>query len=142
MENKKVAVRKLFLLLTLMLLSGALLSGCMTTRNMEGKPIMPADVGKIIDGVTTQSQLVSMFGPPYDIVKDPLTPGAVTYKYRFYYNKYVHVGSEMLTPSSEKYKEKLIVKIKDGIVVSSSFTSTGNVSLKEILKNRSAGGGD
>lgn len=131
--------KKIFIAISVLLLSVSALSGCMTTRNMQGKPIMPADVGKIIDGVTTQQQLIGIFGPPSEIVKNPFTPGIVTYKYKFYYRKYVHLGNEMLTPSSKRLKEKLSVKLKNGVVISSSFTSTGNVNLKDIIKQREAG---
>jgi predicted small secreted protein len=123
-----------FLVLSAVMLSGFALTGCATTRNMQGKPIVSANVGKIINGTTTEPQIVSMFGPPYSIEKNPLSPGAVTYKYRFKYRKYVHLGNEILTASTKKYKEKLDVVIKNGIVISHSFTTTGNTSLKKILK--------
>lgn len=125
-----------FLLLTVIAFSGFALSGCATTRNMQGKPIMSANVAQIINGTTTEPQIVSMFGPPYSIEKNPLTPDTVTYKYRFKYKKYVHLGNEILTTSTRKYKEKLDVVIKNGIVVSHSFTVTGNTSLKKILKKQ------
>ena len=130
------SAKSFFLLLTVIAFSGIALSGCATTRNMQGKPIMSANVARIINGTTTEPQIVSMFGPPYSIEKNPLTPDTVTYKYRFKYKKYVHLGNEILTTSTRKYKEKLDVVIKNGIVVSHSFTVTGNTSLKKILKKR------
>ena len=130
------SAKLLFLLLTVIAFSGIALSGCATTRNMQGRPIMSANVAQIINGTTTEPQIVSMFGPPYSIEKNPLTPDTVTYKYRFKYKKYVHLGNEILTTSTRKYKEKLDVVIKNGIVVSHSFTVTGNTSLKKILKKR------
>ena len=130
------SAKLLFLLLTVIAFSGFALSGCATTRNMQGKPIMSANVAQIINGTTTEPQIVSMFGPPYSIEKNPLTPDTVTYKYRFKYKKYVHLGNEILTTSTRKYKEKLDVVIKNGIVVSHSFTVTGNTSLKKILKKQ------
>ena len=130
------SAKLLFLLLTVIAFSGIALSGCATTRNMQGKPIMSANVAQIINGTTTEPQIVSMFGPPYSIEKNPLTPGTVTYKYKFKYEKYVHLGNEILTTSTRKYKEKLDVVIKNGIVVSHSFTVTGNTSLKKILKKQ------
>ncbi len=75
-----------------------------------------------------------MFGPPYSIKKNPLKPGVVTYKYRFRYKKYVHLGNEILTTSTRKFKETLYVVIKNGIVIGHSFTTTGNISLRRILK--------
>ena len=128
------SAKLLFLLITVIAFSGIALSGCATTRNMQGRPIMSANVAQIINGTTTEPQIVSMFGPPYSIEKNPLTPGTVTYKYRFKYKKYVHLGNEILTTSTRKYKQKLKVVIKNGIVISHSFTSTGNTSLKKILK--------
>ena len=130
------SAKLLFLLLTVIAFSGIALSGCATTRNMQGRPIMSANVAQIINGTTTEPQIVSMFGPPYSIEKNPLTPGTVTYKYKFKYEKYVHLGNEILTTSTRKYKEKLDVVIKNGIVVSHSFTTTGNTSLKKILKKQ------
>ncbi|MDA8158293.1 MAG: hypothetical protein M0034_03810 [Deltaproteobacteria bacterium] len=130
------SAKLLFLLLTVIAFSGFALSGCATTRNMQGKPIMSANVAQIINGTTTEPQIVSMFGPPYSIEKNPLTPDTVTYKYRFKYKKYVHLGNEILTTSTRKYKEKLDVVIKNGIVISHSFTTTGNTSLKKILKKQ------
>ncbi len=130
------SVKAFFLLLIFIALSGFALTGCATTRNMQGNPIMSANVAKIINGTTTESQIVSMFGPPYAIEKNPLTPGTVTYKYRFSYKKYVHMGNEILTASTRKYKQKLSVVIKNGTVISHSFTSTGNTSLKKILKKQ------
>jgi hypothetical protein len=130
------SAKLLFLLLTVIAFSGIALSGCATTRNMQGRPIMSANVAQIINGTTTEPQIVSMFGPPYSIEKNPLTPDTVTYKYRFKYKKYVHLGNEILTTSTRKYKEKLDVVIKNGIVVSHSFTVTGNTSLKKILKKQ------
>ena len=126
--------KKAFLLLPVLLLSVFTLTGCVTTRNIQGKPIMSTKVDKIINGVTTLSQIVSMFGPPYSTSKNPLTPGEVTYKYRFYYHKYVHLGNEILKSSTRKYEEKLDVVIKNGIVIAHSFTTRGNTSLKNILK--------
>jgi|GEM_PF-2073757 len=134
MNIKKVKL--FFLLLTVIAFSGFALSGCATTRNMQGRPIMSANVDKIINGTTTEQQIVSIFGPPYSIEKNPLTPDTVIYKYRFKYQKYVHLGDEILTTSTRKYKEKLDVVIKNGIVISHSFTVTGNTSLKKILKKR------
>ena len=136
-KNSKPS-KKVFLFLSVILLSSFALTGCATTRNMQGKPIMSANVGRIINGTTTESQLVSIFGPPYEVEKNPLTPNTVTYKYRFYYKKYVHLGNEILTTSTRKYKQKLDVVIKDGIVVSHSFTSEGNTSLKKILKKQNS----
>jgi hypothetical protein len=130
------SAKLLFLLLTVIAFSGIALSGCATTRNMQGRPIISANVAQIINGTTTEPQIVSMFGPPYSIEKNPLTPGTVTYKYKFKYEKYVHLGNEILTTSTRKYKEKLDVVIKNGIVVSHSFTVTGNTSLKKILKKQ------
>ncbi len=130
------SAKLLFLLITVIAFSGIALSGCATTRNMQGRPIMSANVAQIINGTTTEPQIVSMFGPPYSIEKNPLTPDTVTYKYRFKYKKYVHLGNEILTTSTRKYKEKLDVVIKNGIVVSHSFTVTGNTSLKKILKKQ------
>ena len=130
------SAKLLFLLITVIAFSGIALSGCATTRNMQGRPIMSANVAQIINGITTEPQIVSMFGPPYSIEKNPLTPDTVTYKYRFKYKKYVHLGNEILTTSTRKYKEKLDVVIKNGIVVSHSFTVTGNTSLKKILKKQ------
>ena len=130
------SAKLLFLLLTVIAFSGIALSGCATTRNMQGRPIMSANVAQIINGTTTEPQIVSMFGPPYSIEKNPLTPDTVTYKYRFKYKKYVHLGNEILTTSTRKYKEKLDVVIKNGIVISHSFTTTGNTSLKKILKKQ------
>ena len=130
------SAKLLFLLLTVIAFSGIALSGCATTRNMQGKPIMSANVAQIINGTTTEPQIVSMFGPPYSIEKNPLTPDTVTYKYRFKYKKYVHLGNEILTTSTRKYKEKLDVVIKNGIVIGHSFTVTGNTSLKKILKKQ------
>ena len=130
------SAKSFFLLLTVIAFSGIALSGCATTRNMQGKPIMSANVAQIINGTTTEPQIVSMFGPPYSIEKNPLTPDTVTYKYRFKYKKYVHLGNEILTTSTRKYKEKLDVVIKNGIVISHSFTTTGNTSLKKILKKQ------
>ena len=130
------SAKLLFLLITVIAFSGIALSGCATTRNMQGKPIMSANVAQIINGTTTEPQIVSMFGPPYSIEKNPLTPDTVTYKYRFKYKKYVHLGNEILTTSTRKYKEKLDVVIKNGIVISHSFTTTGNTSLKKILKKQ------
>ena len=128
------SAKLLFLLLTVIAFSGIALSGCATTRNMQGRPIMSANVAQIINGTTTEPQIVSMFGQPYSIEKNPLLPDTVTYKYRFKYRKYVHLGNEILTASTKKYKEKLDVVIKNGIVISHSFTTTGNTSLKKILK--------
>ena len=130
------SAKLLFLLLTVIAFSGIALSGCATTRNMQGRPIISANVAQIINGTTTEPQIVSMFGPPYSIEKNPLTPDTVTYKYKFKYEKYVHLGNEILTTSTRKYKEKLDVVIKNGIVVSHSFTVTGNTSLKKILKKQ------
>ena len=127
-------MKKIIIFFSIIFISGVLLTGCATTRNMQGKPIMSANVGKIINGATTEAQIVSMFGPPYSIEKNPLSPDTVTYKYRFKYRKYVHLGNEILTTSTRKYKEKLKVVIKNGIVISHSFTTTGNTSLKKILK--------
>ncbi|MCL4542683.1 MAG: hypothetical protein M1458_02905 [Deltaproteobacteria bacterium] len=126
--------KKAFLLLPVLLLSVFTLTGCVTTRNIQGKPIMSTKVDKIINGVTTLSQIVSMFGPPHSTSKNPLTPGEVTYKYRFYYHKYVHMGGEILTSSTRKYGQKLDVVIKNGTVIAHSFTTRGNTSLKKILK--------
>jgi hypothetical protein len=130
--NKKAV----FLFISLMLLAGLTLSGCATDRNMQGKPIMQSSVDKIINGVTTESQVISMFGPPYSLKKNLLSPGTVTYKYRFSYKKYVHLGNEILTTSTRKYKEKLNIVIRNGIVTAHSFSSTGNTSLKKILKKQ------
>ena len=126
--------KRVFLLLSVLLLSVFALTGCATTRNIQGKPIISTNVNKIINGTTTESQIVSIFGPPYAIEKNPLTPGEVTYKYRFYYRKYVHLGNEILTSSTRKYEQKLNVVIKNGIVIAHSFTTRGNTSLKHILK--------
>ncbi|MHB8231729.1 MAG: hypothetical protein ACYDDB_02355 [bacterium] len=130
--------KKLLLFLPLIMLSGVALTGCATTRNMQGKPIMSANVAQIVNGTTTESQLVSILGPPYEVEKNPLTPNTVTYKYRFYYKKYVHIGNEILTSSTRKYKQKLDVVIKNGIVISHSFTVKGNTSLKKILKKQNS----
>jgi acyl dehydratase len=111
-----------------------MLAGCATTRNIEGKPIPDSNVDKIINGTTTKSQIISMFGPPYSIKTNPLKPGVVTYKYRFRYKKYVHLGNEIFTASTRKLKEKLYIIMKNGIVISHSFTTTGNISLRRILK--------
>lgn len=126
--------KRTFLLLSVLLLSVFTLTGCATTRNIQGKPIMSSNVNKIINGTTTESQIVSMFGPPYSIEKNPLAPGEATYKYRFYYHKYVHLGNEILRSSTRKYREKLSITIKNGIVIAHSFTMRGNTSLKSILK--------
>ncbi len=126
--------KRAFLLLSVLLLSVFTLTGCATTRNIQGKPIISTNVNKIINGTTTKSQIISMFGPPYSIKKNPLVPSEVTYKYRFYYHKYVHLGNEILTSSTRKYKQKLNVTIKNGIVIAHSFTTKGNTSLKKILK--------
>ena len=134
MSIKIKSAKIFFLVLSAVMLSGFALTGCATTRNMQGKPIMSANVGKIINGTTTEPQIVSMFGPPYSIEKNPLSPDTVTYEYRFKYRKYVHLGNEILTTSTRKYKQKLDVVIKNGIVISHSFTTTGNTSLKKILK--------
>lgn len=124
-----------FIIMMLFLLSGLALTGCATTRNIQGRPIVSANVGRIIDGTTSESRIVSMFGPPREIEKNPLSPNTVTYKYRFYYKKYVHLGDEILTASTRKYKEKLKVVIKNGIVISHAFTVSGNTTLKKALKN-------
>jgi hypothetical protein len=124
----------IILFLSVIFISGVMLAGCATTRNTVGKPILTSKVDNIINGATTKSQIISMFGPPYSINKNPLKPGVVTYKYRFRYKKYVHLGDEILTASTRKFKEKLYVVIKNGIVISHSFTTTGNTSLRRILK--------
>ncbi|MGC8554579.1 MAG: hypothetical protein ACP5NA_03725 [Candidatus Acidulodesulfobacterium sp.] len=124
----------IILFLSVIFISGVMLTGCATTRNTVGKPILTSRVDKIINGTTTKSQIISMFGPPYSIKKNPFKPGVVTYKYRFRYKKYVHLGNEILTASTRKFKEKLYVAIKNGIVISHSFTTTGNTSLRRILK--------
>lgn len=137
-KNSKT-VRNIFLFLSIILLSSFVLTGCATTRNIQGKPIMSANVNRIINGTTTEAQIISMFGPPYEVEKNPLNPNTVTYKYRFYYKKYVHLGNEILTTSTRKYKQKLDVVIKKGIVIAHSFTSEGNTSLKNILKQENLG---
>ena len=48
------SAKMFFLLLTVIAFSGFALSGCATTRNMQGKPIMSANVAQIINGTTTE----------------------------------------------------------------------------------------
>ncbi len=131
---KKFAV--LFLAAVLPVLA---LSGCATTSTVEGKPIISSSVGKIKDGVTTEKQVISMLGNPYSIEEDPLN-GTRTLKYRFYYRRLLHLGSEIVTSSTRKYNEKLDVITKNGIVISHSFSSEGNISLDEAIRNSGAGG--
>lgn len=132
----KNMTKGIFLLLPALFLSVFMLAGCATTRNMQGKPIASANVNNIINGQTTESQIINMFGPPYAIEKSVVRPGVTTYKYRFYYHKYVHLGNEILTSSTRKYEEKLDVVIENGIVTGSSFSTHGNTSLKDILKEQ------
>ncbi len=132
--NAYKQLKVIILFLSVIFISGLMLTGCATTRDITGKPISTSNVDKIINGTTTKSQIISMFGPPYSIKKNPFKPGVVTYKYRFRYKKYVHLGNEILTTSTRKFKEKLYIVIKNGIVISHSFTTTGNTSLKKILK--------
>ncbi|MCL6120225.1 MAG: hypothetical protein M1584_04220 [Deltaproteobacteria bacterium] len=132
--NARRLSKVIILFLSVIFISGVMLAGCATTRNIEGKPIPDSNVDKIINGTTTKSQIISMFGPPYSIKTNPLKPGVVTYKYRFRYKKYVHLGNEIFTASTRKLKEKLYIIMKNGIVISHSFTTTGNISLRRILK--------
>ena len=132
--NARRLPKLIVLFLSVIFISGVMLAGCATTRNIEGKPIPDSNVDKIINGTTTKSQIISMFGPPYSIKTNPLKPGVVTYKYRFRYKKYVHLGNEIFTASTRKLKEKLYIIMKNGIVISHSFTTTGNISLRRILK--------
>lgn len=66
--------KRAFLLLSVLLLSVFTLTGCATTRNIQGKPIISTNVNKIINGTTTESRIVSIFGPPYAIEKKPVDP--------------------------------------------------------------------
>ena len=132
--NARRLSKVIILFLSVIFISGVMLAGCATTRNIVGKPIPDSNVDKIINGTTTKSQIISMFGPPYSIKTNPLKPGVVTYKYRFRYKKYVHLGNEIFTASTRKLKEKLYIIMKNGIVISHSFTTTGNISLRRILK--------
>lgn len=125
---------KIFVLVSILVISVLALSGCATTRNIEGKPIMSASVDRITNGVTTKSQILQMFGPPLSIKKNILKSDEVTYAYRFRYKKYVHLGNEILTSATRKLTEKLDVTIKNNIVIAHSFTMQGNTSLKKILK--------
>jgi outer membrane protein assembly factor BamE (lipoprotein component of BamABCDE complex) len=125
---------KIFVLISILIISVLALSGCATTRNIEGRPIMSATVNKITNGVTTKGQVLQMFGPPLSIKKNMLHPGEVTYRYKFRYKKYVHLGNEILTSATRKLTEKLDVVIKNSIVIAHSFTMQGNTSLKKILK--------
>ncbi len=129
-------MKKLSIFLSILLFSGFVLTGCAIMRNIQGRPITSSNVGKIINGTTTESQIVSIFGPPHSTEKNPLMPGIVTYKYRFKYKKFLHLGDEVFTASKRTYKEKLDVVMKNGIVISHSFTTTGNISLRKILKNK------
>ncbi|MFW0883986.1 hypothetical protein ACMCNP_02825 [Candidatus Acidulodesulfobacterium sp. H_13] len=132
---KTIVTGKLFLFFLVAGISAIALTGCATTRSMQGKPIVPNKVNKIINGTTTKSQLISMLGSPYSIEKKPRTSNTVVYKYRFYYNGYTHIGNEILTASMKKYEQKLDVVIKNGIVIAYSFTAKGNISLKNVLNN-------
>ncbi len=132
---KTIVTGKLILFFLVAGISALALTGCATTRNMQGKPIAPNRVNKIVNGTTTKSQLISMLGSPYAIEKKPLTSGTVVYKYRFHYNGYTHIGNEIFNASMKKYEQKLDVIIKNGVVIAYSFTSKGNISLKNVLNN-------
>lgn len=128
--------KKIIAVISAIFLSAIVLTGCATTRNIQGKPISSSAVNSITNGSTTKSQLVNIFGPPYSIKKNPFHPNTEIYKYKFSYYKYVHMGNQILTTSTKKFKEKLLVTIRKGIVVAHSFTTTGNTSLKHILKKQ------
>ncbi|MHB8292247.1 MAG: hypothetical protein ACYDEG_07265, partial [bacterium] len=123
-------------LFSIMMISALALSGCATTRNIEGKPIMSSSVNKIINGVTTKKQILQMYGPPISIKRNILKPAVETYKYRFRYKKYMHLGDEILTSATRKLTEKLNITFRHNIVIAHSFTTQGNISLKKILKNK------
>ena len=127
---------KLLILLSVLFFSVLTLSGCATTRSMEGKPIMSSAVGKIVNGKTTKPQILRMFGPPEVVQRNPLKPEEVTYKYRFNYRKYVHLGNEILKPSTRKLKERLYIVFKNNVVISHKFSYKGNTSVKKILKQQ------
>ncbi len=127
--------KKILILSSIMMISALVLSGCATTRNVEGKPIMSSSVNKIINGVTTKKQILQMYGPPLSIKRNILKSGIETYKYRFRYKKYMHLGDEILTSATRKLTEKLDITFRHNIVIAHSFTAQGNISLKKILKN-------
>ncbi len=128
--------KKILILFSIMMISALALSGCATTRNVEGKPIMSSSVNKIINGVTTKKQILQMYGPPTSIKRNILKPAVETYKYRFRYKKYMHLGDEILTSATRKLTEKLNITFRHNIVIAHSFTTQGNISLKKILKNK------
>jgi outer membrane protein assembly factor BamE (lipoprotein component of BamABCDE complex) len=128
--------KKILILFSIMTISALALSGCATTRNVEGKPIMSSSVNKIINGVTTKKQILQMYGPPLSIKRNILKFGVETYKYRFRYKKYMHLGNEILTSATRKLTEKLNITFRHNIVIAHSFTTQGNISLKKILKNK------
>ncbi|MHB1679843.1 MAG: hypothetical protein ACYCTB_04935 [bacterium] len=128
--------KKILILFSIMMISALALSGCATTRNIEGKPIMSSSVNKIINGVTTKKQILQMYGPPISIKRNILKPAVETYKYRFRYKKYMHLGDEILTSATRKLTEKLNITFRHNIVIAHSFTTQGNISLKKILKNK------
>lgn len=130
-------LKTIAMLLSAISISGIMLAGCATMRNTTGRPILSSNVDKIINGTTTKSEILAVFGPPYSIEKNPFKPHVSTYKYRFRYTKYVHLGNEILTASTKKFKEKLYIVIKNGIVISHSFNTTGNISLRRVLKKKS-----
>lgn len=132
--------KKILFLFAIMAVSALALSGCATTRNIQGRPIISSSVNKIINGVTTKRQILSMYGPPLSISKNILKPGIETYKYRFRYRKYVHMGDEILTSATRKLTEKLNITFKHGIVIAHSFTTQGNISLRRILKKKNKSG--
>lgn len=127
--------KKLLIVLFLSILTSISVSGCATTVNIQGKPIISSKVDTIVNGTTTGQQIISMFGPPYKIEKNPFATDEKTYVYMFHYKKYVTVGSDVLTPSTRKYSEKLDILIKNGVVVSHAFTTRGNITLKQAVKD-------
>ena len=128
--------KKILVIFSIMMISALALSGCATTRNVEGKPIMSSSVNKIINGVTTKKQILQMYGPPLSIKRNILKPAVEIYKYRLRYKKYTHLGDEILTSATRKLTEKLNITFRHNIVIAHSFTTQGNISLKEILKNK------
>ncbi len=124
------------LLLSVLFFFVLTLSGCATTRSMEGRPITSSAVDRIMNGKTTKPQILRMFGPPAAVRRNPLKPEEVTYKYKFNYKKYVHLGNEILKPSTRKLKERLYIVFKNNVVISHKFSYKGNISVKKILKEQ------